>query len=138
MELLNKVKSELEKKGYDFSSEFWTDEELTVLYDVVYATEKVLSGQECTETPQPTKSPTTYRECLEALPDGYRELALKNAEEQKWRKRNPDSYCKNVCDAVSLCIVWNQTPQKYIFWDAVYDHYKIGIPATLPELPNNE
>ena len=25
MDLLNKVKSELEKKGYDFSSEFWAD-----------------------------------------------------------------------------------------------------------------
>ena len=44
MELLNKVKKELENnKQYDFSSEFWTDELLSVLFDVVYATEKVVN-----------------------------------------------------------------------------------------------
>ena len=43
MELLNKVKDELEKdKGFDFSSEMWTSEMLTLLYDAVYTTEKVL------------------------------------------------------------------------------------------------
>jgi len=50
MELLHKVQTELEKKGYDFSSEFWTDKMLGVLHDAVYATEKVLSGQERAES----------------------------------------------------------------------------------------
>jgi len=44
MELLNKVKKDLESKGYDFESEFWTDELLTVLYDAVYSTEKILKS----------------------------------------------------------------------------------------------
>lgn len=51
MELLNKVKSELEsEKGYDFSCEFWTDEMLSLLYDVVCASESVLkeaNNQKC-------------------------------------------------------------------------------------------
>lgn len=98
--------------------------------------EKVLSGQEHAEKPEPKKSPTTYRECLEALPDGYRELALKNAEVQNWGGEKPDSDCKNVYEAVALCIVWDKTPQKYRFWDIVYDHYYRNTP--LPELPNNE
>jgi len=43
MELLNKVKTELEKeKGYDFSDSMWTGEILSILHDVVFATEKVL------------------------------------------------------------------------------------------------
>lgn len=41
MELLNKVKTDLQKnKGYDFSSDFWTDELFCILYDAVYSTEK--------------------------------------------------------------------------------------------------
>jgi len=40
MKLLNKVKDKLEnEKGYDFSSEFWNDEMLTLIFDVVYAAE---------------------------------------------------------------------------------------------------
>ena len=42
MTLLNKVKDELTKKGYDFSDESWTGEQLTILYDAVYATEKIV------------------------------------------------------------------------------------------------
>ena len=41
MELLNKVKTALEAKGYDF--EGMSDENLTLLYDAVYATEKILN-----------------------------------------------------------------------------------------------
>ena len=43
MTFLNKVKTDLEKnKQYDFSSEFWTDELLGVLYDAVYSAKKIL------------------------------------------------------------------------------------------------
>jgi aminopeptidase-like protein len=46
MKLLNKVKDKLEKKkGYDFESDFWTDENLVIVYDSVYMTEKVLKKQ---------------------------------------------------------------------------------------------
>ena len=40
MELLNKVKTALEAKGYDF--EGMSDENLTLLYDAVYATESIM------------------------------------------------------------------------------------------------
>ena len=47
MKLLNQVKDELEKQhGYDFDSEVWTDEWLVLLYDAVYATEKVIKTYE--------------------------------------------------------------------------------------------
>jgi len=47
MELLNKVKKVLEQdKRYDFSSEFWTGEMLSVIYDAVYATEQILRTNE--------------------------------------------------------------------------------------------
>lgn len=136
MELLNKVKSKLEKKGYDFSSEFWTDEMLSVLYDAVYTTEKVLSGQEQAKKPEPKKTPTTYRECLEALPDGYRELALKNAEEQGWDGENPNWTCTSIHAAIEFCIHWEDTPEGFMFWKAIYYHYLNN--SLLPELPNNE
>jgi hypothetical protein len=43
MDLLNKVKDSLAKnKRYDFSSEIFDDEMITIIYDVVYETEKVL------------------------------------------------------------------------------------------------
>ena len=46
MELLNKVKTDLEKnKNYDFSSEFWTDEILCVLFDAVYSTEQTIKDK---------------------------------------------------------------------------------------------
>ena len=45
MKLLNKVKDQLEKKGYDFESDFWTDENLVIVHDSVYTTEKVLKKQ---------------------------------------------------------------------------------------------
>jgi hypothetical protein len=45
MKLYNKVKDQLEKKGYDFSDEKWTAEKLVILHDSVYTTEKVLKKQ---------------------------------------------------------------------------------------------
>ncbi len=41
MELLNKVKTILESKGYDF--EDVTDAELVIIYDTVKATEEILN-----------------------------------------------------------------------------------------------
>lgn len=86
----------------------------------------------------PKKAPTTYRECLEALPDGYRELALENVEKRGWYYGNPNDLCSKIYEAISCCILWSKTPkgQGYDFWEAVYNHYKKGTP--LPELPNNE
>ena len=45
MNVINKVKDELEKtKQFDFSSEFWTGEKLSLLYDIVNATETVVKN----------------------------------------------------------------------------------------------
>lgn len=47
MKLLNQVKDELEKeKGYDFSSEIWTGEMLSMMYDIVQATESKIKLQQ--------------------------------------------------------------------------------------------
>ena len=46
MKLLNKVKDELEKNnGFDFENKSWNGEQLTLLYNIVCATEKVISNE---------------------------------------------------------------------------------------------
>lgn len=45
MDLLNKVKDELQKLGYDFSSDIWSDDLLVILYDAVYTTEKIIKNE---------------------------------------------------------------------------------------------
>lgn len=131
MELLNKVINELNKQGYEFR----TTSTIDLLRDAVYTTAKILSGQEQAKEPEPKKTPTTYRECLEALPDGYRELALENAEAQNWWAGIPNDPCQKIYDAIEHCFYWISTPEKIQFWCAVYDHYEKGTP--LPELPTN-
>ncbi len=42
MTLLNEVKDKLQKKGYSFNDDLWTSDELTLIYDVVYTTEKII------------------------------------------------------------------------------------------------
>lgn len=95
--------------------------------------EKALNGQE--QPSEVKKAPTTYRECLEALPDGYRELALANAEENGWVNLNPTGACVDKSYAISRCFPWMCSPQGYLFWAAVYNHYEKG--TDLPKLPNN-
>lgn len=42
MDLIKTVKQRLEAKGWDFSSDYWDDEELTSLHDVIIETEAAL------------------------------------------------------------------------------------------------
>src|SRR5690625_3421781 len=72
----------------------------------------------------------TIREWLEELPDGYRELALKNYDPE---------YCDtgvNIIDlagAVMWGFSWEDTPEGQVFWDAVWG-WAIGK-GGLPPLP---
>jgi hypothetical protein len=60
MNLHTKVIKHLEKqKGYDFESEWWDDDMIATLYDIVYATEKILKKE------QEKKNITTF----ESLPE---------------------------------------------------------------------
>lgn len=42
MELIEIVKKRLEAKGWDFASDYWDDEELTSLHEVILETEAAL------------------------------------------------------------------------------------------------
>jgi len=44
LDLLDKVKTELEKKGYNFEDEKWDGSLHSILYDAVISTEKVLKN----------------------------------------------------------------------------------------------
>lgn len=45
LELIQKVKTILESKGWDFSSDYFSDEETAALYEVIAATEQVIKNQ---------------------------------------------------------------------------------------------
>jgi len=82
------------------------------------------------------KHSITYREALESLPDGYRELALENAEKQGWYRVNPIDECAEISRALSGSIFWRKTLQGHDFWEAVKNHYENNSP--LPPLPVKE
>jgi len=67
-------------------------------------------------------------EWLNELPDGYRERAMKNMEEEMGDILEPD-----MAEALGGAFVWKRTNEGHIFWAKVRDHYEIGTP--LPPLP---
>ena len=68
----------------------------------------------------------TVKEWFNELPDGYRELALKNL-------NNPEYEAKTMHDAISGGFLWLDTNEGRDFWTELESHYMIGTP--LPELP---
>jgi hypothetical protein len=86
--------------------------------------------EELTAAPAPTEQPTTVEGWLQLLPDGYRERALgqMNQESKGWD-------CYSTSYALRLFTQWNTTNEDFDFWRDLYDHYALGTP--LPELPNN-
>lgn len=88
MELLNKVKTDLEKnKGYDFASEFWTDEMLCVLHHAVYATKKAMdevSGKENVSGSLPMYDVEELNEIVKELNSG--KLSLFDFVGKVWNK----------------------------------------------------
>lgn len=82
------------------------------------------------------KHALTYREALESLPDGYRELGLEEAEKQGWYEVKPNNECKSISKALYSCFNWADTSQGWNFWMQVKDHYEKGTP--LPPLPVKE
>jgi len=70
--------------------------------------------------------PTTVREWLERLPDGYRERALGQC----------DCLGEPIQSMVAALLMfsdWDETEEDFSFWNAVKNHYEKGKP--LPPLP---
>ena len=75
------------------------------------------------------KEQKTVKEWFETLPEGYRELALKEME-------NVDSLCNCMAVAISRGLRWNEAPEGFTFWRMVYDHYDYTeFSPDMPELP---
>jgi len=71
---------------------------------------------------------------LNKLPDGYRERALSQIDEEVVHIK-PSPY-KSVNDAVACFCHWDTTKEGEDFWGDVYEHYEFGNP--LPPLPNDK
>jgi len=62
------------------------------------------------------------------LPDGYRELAIKNC-------TNPDRVVDKMNYAIDYGITsWKDTPEGFYFWESVSDHF-IDPSYPIPPLP---
>ena len=75
----------------------------------------------------------TIRDQLNRLPEPYRSLALKRAEEQPYYSMEDPS--ESVWCAVQGALWKFDTPEGYAFWDAVTDWARIHIDGDLPKLP---
>jgi hypothetical protein len=72
--------------------------------------------------------PTTVREWLEQLPDGYRERAMKNC-----ARPTIVPSCSCARDALLAAFTWSSSPEGSDFWAGVCRHIEHGEP--LPPLP---
>jgi hypothetical protein len=71
----------------------------------------------------------TYREQLEGLPDGWRDAALRNAEEQDWFiAKSPDDICNSPLDALQHSFDWSKTKEKHTGWSIPYLAIRRGLP----------
>ena len=72
----------------------------------------------------------TIKEWLQDLPDGYRELALEEA-----NPSNLDGKCDGLYEAINGIRVWKDTSQGRKFWSNVSDSIYYNNPNLLPPLP---
>jgi hypothetical protein len=89
-----------------------------------------------------TKELKTIREWFFTLPDGYRELALKNADSAL---KNTDSAffpekgkVRSLVRAIGWGFKWDSTPEGNAFWGDVYDWAYSPNYNELPPLPSTE
>lgn len=75
----------------------------------------------------------TIKDQLERLPEPYRSLALKRAEEQP--KHSLNDPCDSVWIAVDKAFWKSELPEGYAFWKAVSDWAMIHLDGDLAELP---
>ena len=69
----------------------------------------------------------TIQEWLMELPDGYRERALANMDEE-----DKNMVKESMSDAINNSFLWSESPEGRNFWEQVDDHYVHGTP--LPPL----
>lgn len=69
-----------------------------------------------------TTQPLTIRQHLHHLFHPYRNLAIKNLEEQKQVDGNDT--CATLSEAIRQAFDWEKTPQGHAFWGALYDRVK--------------
>ena len=78
----------------------------------------------------------TNIEWLMELPDGYRALALENADEERLTYSDV-----SLAEALKGSFYWYKTRQGHSFWNDVCNHYRHGtslppLPPPTPRLPN--
>lgn len=71
----------------------------------------------------------TIEQWLNELPDGYRELALGNMDDEI-----KNNFELSMQDAIAIAFAWGDTDEGEGFWFNVYRHYD---KKPLPPLPKN-
>jgi len=89
---------------------------------------KIASGHFLPKKEEPAK-PKTIKDWLMELPDGYRDLAIKNFDEGSLNLTTSS----DVADALLGAFDWAASPQGHDFWEQVYKW--CAGEATLPPLP---
>ena len=70
----------------------------------------------------------TIKEWLSELPDGYRERALVNTDEDAMENKE-----ESMDNAIAAAFFWNSSHEGHKFWSDVLAHYSLDYP--LPPLP---
>ena len=92
------------------------------------------NGEVADTTPEPPQEandrPTTVIGWLETLPDGYKELAIKNKYETVF-----DAESDSLSNALDRAFCWREAPEGFAFWNGVSNW--IGSNGELPSLPQS-
>lgn len=100
--------------------------------ETVYALLNESKDLEPEPTPQRSEKWLECEKYLKMLPDGYRERALSQIDEE-FLVKSQIVFC--IEDAVLWFCNWYTTKEDWNFWNKVYKHYYKG--ESLPPLPNN-
>ena len=93
--------------------------------------------EEADEQPEiPTDKVEAVKYFLNQLPDGYRERALAQVDEERVNSR---SIVKDVVTSIDCFNIWDRTKEGSKFWERVFDHYSNPTKyPTLPPLPKEK
>ena len=75
----------------------------------------------------------TIRQWLEELPEPYKSVALRNAEDDV--SRAIDDNVEHMSVALSRGFIWRESPEGSAFWRSVFYHYLTSTP--LPPYPSH-
>ena len=78
------------------------------------------------------KKMLTVEQWLHILPNGYRELALKNL-----NSTLKNEYLDTLAGAIHRAFLWRNTKEGSVFWEKVHNHYNCPEESPLPKLPES-